>query len=265
MGSNAAGAKNEERLIYGGGGSQSREARGVSQERVDSSPAPSLQWLTVERLLELVAHDLNNLCHGAMSYLELAIDPKSPAVSRAKFAAQAKDLVRRASLFTPTVRLLHELRTADLSSPSEPLERALDAARAKVLDRHPGATLEVTKSGEGWAARARGGKWVTQAFLQVLDNAVHFSPDGLSGKVRAEASREDAMLKVVLRDEGRGLTPGQEAYAMRRFAEVGKVSGGGLGLAIVRIVAERAGGTAEASHAQNPRGAVITIRLPESR
>ena len=114
-------------------------------------------------------------------------------------------------------------------------------------------------------ARARGGKWVTQAFLQVLDNSVRFSPNGLFGKIRAEATKEGPMLKVTLRDEGRGFTPGQEAYALRRLADSGKVSGGGLGLAIVRIVAERSGGTVEAAQAQNPKGAIITIRLPESR
>jgi signal transduction histidine kinase len=106
---------------------------------------------------------------------------------------------------------------------------------------------------------------VTHALLQLLDNSVHCSRDGLSGKVHAEAVREGPMLRITLRDEGRGFTPGQEAYALRRFAEPGKVSGGGIGLAIVRVVAERSGGSVEAAQSQNPKGAIITLRLPESR
>jgi signal transduction histidine kinase len=65
-------------------------------------------------------------------------------------------------------------------------------------------------------------------------------------------------------DEGQGFPPGFDQRAFERFsrAEAGRsMPGTGLGLAIVKAIAEAHGGAAVAANAE-PRGAVVTLRLP---
>src|SRR5262245_17968145 len=104
----------------------------------------ALEWLTSDKLLELIAHDINNLCHASMSYLDLAMDPGATPEMRAKFGALSRELIRRASTFTPSLRVVHDLRSAVLSPPSPPLEEALHAAPAAALERRAGSTLALT-------------------------------------------------------------------------------------------------------------------------
>jgi CheY-like chemotaxis protein len=83
--------------------------------------------------------------------------------------------------------------------------------------------------------------------------------------VRLAATGDQA--EIVVRDEGRGITPEFLPHVFERFrqAENGgeRGSGGlGLGLAIVRHLVELHGGTVLASSAGEGQGATFTVRLP---
>lgn len=226
----------------------------------------SLEWLTTDRLLELIAHDINNICHGALSYVDLALDPKQTPEARAKFLSTAKQLTHRASRFAPHLHLLNELRAADLTdAPSEPLAKAIGDARAAAMELNFSAPLELEKTGGAWQRRVVGGKYLTPALAHLLDNAIRFQRPGGTAKVVADARVDGAFIRITLRDNGKGFPKGADAYAAKRFSQVGSVSGVGLGLAFARILAERAGGGFEVANAlaeKQPAGAVITLRLP---
>ncbi|GAA4663748.1 HAMP domain-containing sensor histidine kinase [Frondihabitans cladoniiphilus] len=103
----------------------------------------------------------------------------------------------------------------------------------------------------------------------LLVNAVTFSPSG--GTVRAtfeqEGAEEDDPLLLTVTDEGPGLPADFIAHAFDRFSRADdsrrRVRGGsGLGLALVRGLAEQAGGTAEIDN-RDTTGAVATVRIPK--
>lgn len=102
-----------------------------------------------------------------------------------------------------------------------------------------------------------------RAVLNLLDNAVKFSPAGSVVGVRLYPLG-DGTAVVEVADNGPGITTEDLPKVFDRFyraAEARTLPGSGLGLAIVKQAAERHGGTV---YATNPPegGALITIRLP---
>ncbi|HEY6889425.1 MAG TPA: protoglobin domain-containing protein [Solirubrobacter sp.] len=97
-----------------------------------------------------------------------------------------------------------------------------------------------------------------QVFVNLLGNAVDAASP--AGEVRVRGAREDGVVAVAVEDTG----PGVDATTLRRLFEpliTTKDKGIGLGLALVKRIVERHGGTV----GYEPRpggGARFTIRLP---
>jgi signal transduction histidine kinase len=97
-----------------------------------------------------------------------------------------------------------------------------------------------------------------QVFVNLLGNAVDAASP--SGEVRVRAAREDGVVAVAVEDTG----PGVDPATLRRLFEpliTTKDKGIGLGLALVKRIVERHGGTV----GYEPRpggGARFTVRLP---
>jgi signal transduction histidine kinase len=102
----------------------------------------------------------------------------------------------------------------------------------------------------------------------ILGNAVTFSPVGtvVRATLEQENDAEQALILTVT-DEGPGLPEEFLPLAFDRFSRADesrrRVRGGsGLGLALVRGLAERAGGTADIDN-RDSGGAAVTIRIPK--
>ncbi len=119
----------------------------------------------------------------------------------------------------------------------------------------------------GAAALVRGDEdELRSAILNVLDNAVKYSPAGVHITAELTTVRRD---EIVLRitDTGVGIPPAQLRRVFHRFYRVGghaaaKVKGTGLGLFIVRAIARQHGGEATAQSYGEGRGTTITLHLP---
>jgi PAS domain S-box-containing protein len=104
-----------------------------------------------------------------------------------------------------------------------------------------------------------------QVAWNLLANAVKFTPDG--GVVEISLLREDSFAKLTIADTGPGIKPEFLPHAFERFTQADsgttkKHGGLGLGLAIVRHLAELHGGRVEAKNREGEQGAVFTVTLP---
>jgi two-component system phosphate regulon sensor histidine kinase PhoR len=108
------------------------------------------------------------------------------------------------------------------------------------------------------------GALIVQAVVNLLDNALKYSPP--SSKVSLEAERRGGDLVVAVRDQGIGISPEHLDRIFERFYRVDRSrsqdpGGTGLGLAIVRHIALLHHGTVEVeSHAGE--GSVFRMVLP---
>jgi two-component system OmpR family sensor kinase len=104
---------------------------------------------------------------------------------------------------------------------------------------------------------------ITQAVLQLADNAVKHTDPGTV--VAIGSAREAGRVRLWVRDAGDGIAPADREAVLERFGRSHVRAGDdgfGLGLSIVRAIADAHGGTVVIADAE-PRGAHVEITLPE--
>ena len=137
------------------------------------------------------------------------------------------------------------------------VESVRPAAEAK------GITLDVDV--EGPLPLVADGDRLQQVVWNLLSNAVKFTPRG--GAVKAHAAREDASVRIQVRDTGTGIAPAFLPHVFDRFRQhdastTKQHAGLGLGLAIVRHLVELHGGTVSAHSPGEELGATFEVSLP---
>ncbi|MFG2027610.1 sensor histidine kinase [Streptomyces sp. NPDC048825] len=133
----------------------------------------------------------------------------------------------------------------------ETVESALRRARLR------GPELTITADVQPWYVRAEPTA-LERAIVNVLDNAVKFSPDGATIDVNLKAG------ELTVRDHGPGIPTEDLPHVFDRFwrsPSARALPGSGLGLSIVARTVQQAGGEVSLTPAEGG-GTVATIRLP---
>ncbi|WP_225635252.1 sensor histidine kinase [Streptomyces solaniscabiei] len=131
------------------------------------------------------------------------------------------------------------------------VESALRRARLR------GPELTITADVQPWYVRAEPSA-LERAMVNILDNAVKFSPDGGTVDVRLA----DGVLTV--RDHGPGIPAEELPHVFDRFwrsPSARALPGSGLGLSIVARTVQQAGGEVTLTPAEGG-GTTVTVRLP---
>jgi signal transduction histidine kinase len=114
-----------------------------------------------------------------------------------------------------------------------------------------------------WADERR----LTQIILNLLTNAVKFTPRG--GQARIGVEWTPAGLSIIVGDTGIGIAAADIPLVVIPFVQVGDLysrpqEGSGLGLPLTKRLVELHGGTLELDSAPG-RGTTVTVRFPASR
>ena len=105
---------------------------------------------------------------------------------------------------------------------------------------------------------------VKQVLLNLLSNAVKFTPSG--GHVQVQAATKGDRVVVTVRDDGVGIPESEIARLGQPFEQVCAdpmlaKAGSGLGLALVRALAEKHGGSLRIESHEG-RGTTVSVELP---
>lgn len=138
-------------------------------------------------------------------------------------------------------------------------ESVADAAAARKLD----FAVEIAASVGSVVGDA---KKITHAIENLLRHAISGTPEG--GRVLLHADGTATAARIVVSDNGRGMTDKAIARAFDRFAEPGITRGGeralGLGLPLAKQFVEAHGGTI-ALVSERGQGTLLTVELPRPR
>jgi two-component system sensor histidine kinase ChvG len=100
------------------------------------------------------------------------------------------------------------------------------------------------------------------ALLNLLDNALKFSPPGAPALIRVSGRASERFVTITVEDRGIGIPEPNLARIFERFFTTdADRSGTGLGLAIVKSVVEALGGSV-AVQSRVGEGTQFTLRLP---
>ncbi|MGW0750061.1 sensor histidine kinase [Streptomyces sp. NPDC002587] len=156
---------------------------------------------------------------------------------------------------------LQELSRPDAVSPGPLQVVALHEIAGAALSRARlrGPELHFSSSLEPWYVRGEAAA-LERAVVNVLDNAVKFSPSGGAVEVTLRAG------ELTVRDHGPGIPPEDLPHVFERFwrsPSARALPGSGLGLSIVARTVARAGGNAELrAAAGGGPGTEAVLRIP---
>jgi len=141
---------------------------------------------------------------------------------------------------------------------------AVEQARPLVEARCHRLSLALPKQ----AARVRGDSTrLVQIVTNLLNNATKYTPQG--GVIELELTQDASTVQVVVRDNGIGIDAALLPHVFDLFVQGDRSSdraqsGLGVGLALVKSLVERHGGSISAASAGQGAGSEFTIRLPRA-
>ncbi|MEL6270620.1 MAG: ATP-binding protein, partial [Chloroflexota bacterium] len=105
---------------------------------------------------------------------------------------------------------------------------------------------------------------ITRAITNLVDNAIKYTPDG--GRVEVGINRENDAVVISISDDGYGISEENQKKLFQRHSRIhrkehARVKGTGLGLFIVRSVAQRHGGDARV-HSVLGEGTTFSLLIP---
>jgi signal transduction histidine kinase len=215
-----------------------------------------------QRFVSEAAHELRTPLAVLRSGLEVTLQrPRGAEESRAaleqamgeveRLCAIAEDLLTLARLEAETVVERATVDLSEIATEASVMAQTLAEARHQELasDAHTGVVVQ------GSAGDLR------RAVLNLLDNAVKFTPAGGRIEIAVSAQGPTALLSV--RDNGPGVDPRDLEHIFDPFyrSRGANGAGSGLGLALSREIVRRHGGIIQAAN-RTAGGCEIQVRLP---
>jgi signal transduction histidine kinase len=215
-------------------------------------------------VLATVGHELRTPLTSIRGYIETLLEGEPlPARTKRRFLETARRQTLRLGRLVDGMLAFSML---DLSLPdgecscaiAEQLNAAVDAivplarrrrARIRLHGRVPRVRARIDEDA------------CTHALLNLLENAVKHGRDG--GEIRVSCVRRDDVVMVAIEDDGPGIPPSERhaIFGMGVRGQGVSPSGRGIGLAIVKAIVQRSGGSVTAA-ASPLGGARFELLLP---
>lgn len=252
---------------------------GVRRVRASAAPLPatagwvgtivdvSERWASEQRradLVSMLSHDLRNSLTVITGFTEHLLDTSITAEPDRgilqRIEVNAKIAITLASNFVDAMRI--EAGKLEVRRQRQPLSETVHAVLESetTLANARGVTIEAIVSGE-IPDLFVDGRLLERALGNLVSNAVKFSPPGGRVQVISEAGPGEA--RIAVSDEGPGIDPVDQPKLFQHFRALGDGKPGsiGLGLFIVKTIAEAHGGSVGFS-SPPCGGSTFTIALP---
>jgi signal transduction histidine kinase len=225
-----------------------------------------------EEVLTAISHDLrsplNSIKLNAQSLQRLVRRGETPDLKRLDDGLTAIDTMstRVASLLDDVVDIARDRGQQGVPFEPEPTDLVALAHRcAGEVRSSTGREVQVEAAAETivglWDPRG-----IERVALNLLTNAIKYSPEGGPVALRVERVANDAIPHALLevQDEGIGIPTDDlpqifERY--RRGRNVGRIAGTGIGLTGAKQIVERHGGAIDVTSAEGA-GTRVSVRLP---
>ncbi|MEC4720054.1 ATP-binding protein [Noviherbaspirillum sp. CPCC 100848] len=253
--------------------SASRERRAIELEREQLLASLNKALANAEEaghakdnFLAVLGHELRNPLAPMVAALDLMDVRKEPANLRERqiMRRQVEHMKRLVDDLLDVSRITRgklEIRHAPVDLVPV-IEQAVESLQHAVARRSSGIRVHVPEAAWVMGDEAR----LQQVVTNLLNNALHFDPDG---EISVGIAQDERLgeTSIIIRDEGAGMLPETVAQIFEPFYQapqsLARSSGGlGLGLAIVRSIVELHGGRVMVASSGLGLGSEFRVMLP---
>ncbi|MGQ9874072.1 MAG: sensor histidine kinase [Chloroflexus sp.] len=232
--------------------------------------AEALEQIEQRRITMIgnVAHELRTPLAGIEGYLEGLIDGVLP--NTANTFLDMKQEVRRLRRLVDDLQTLSRVEAGQIAlhfttfDINDVIRRVVTQIQPQVLD----SCLQVQFAPDRQPILVQADPdRVAQILLNLLGNAVRYTPEGGCITVRSELNNDN--VQVIVEDTGIGISAEHLPFIFERFYRAdpsrARTSGGsGIGLTITRHLAWAMGGDISAASAGIGKGSTFTLTLPRA-
>jgi heavy metal sensor kinase len=222
-----------------------------------------------KRFTSDVSHEIRSPLTSLRGSIEVALRKRRPVEEYEEVLRNNLTDILRLSRITDNLLFLaradnnmHELRIQWFD-----LDHLLENTVARLRPKADSAGLSVTEEYQEHIEMRGDTDLLEQAFANLIDNAIKYTPSG--GSVHVRAREEDGAMRVIVSDTGIGIPGEDAAHIFDRFYRVNKersrkLGGTGLGLAITKWIVTSHGGTIAVKSAVG-QGSEFTLVFPKVR
>ena len=223
---------------------------------------------SIGKMAAVLAHEINNPLSGILTYAKLLhkwIDSNDGGKNHHRDICDSLDLIASESRRCGDLvkNLLTFSRTTPINLQPTNLNQVIDRALRLIQHQLDLGAIQVQPDLDPKLPRVIcDGAQIEQVLLALMMNALDAMPQGGNLWVTTKLSREDNVVRIVVRDDGCGIPPEILPRLFEPFLTTKETGRGvGLGLAISRSILERHNGDIEVQ-SEVGRGTTFTVTLP---
>jgi two-component system sensor histidine kinase QseC len=209
------------------------------------------------------AHELRTPIAALRAQLQVAERTPNPEERQAAIAKALSGTGRMTHLVAQLLALARlEAETADKPDANVNLDDLLHEVVAGLAPQAESRGIQVKIDTEPNCVLAGNAELLRVLLRNLIDNAIRYVPD--AGRVRAGLAREGGRVVLTVADNGPGVAVAERDMLGQRFHRFGNqaVEGVGLGLSIVRRIAELHGAELAFGEGLEGRGLGVRVRFP---
>ncbi len=216
-----------------------------------------------------VSHELRTPITAIQSCLETVLeDSPDDGGKHGPFLEMAARNARRMGAIIDNLLFLAGMESGSKEGSPEtialaPVAPAIDEATAQCRADAAGRNVTISVDCEDGLTALMNPQLVVHALVNLVDNAVKYGPEG--GAVAVTARREGETVRISVSDSGPGIAPRHRSRIFERFYRVDGPArvkrGSGLGLSIVKHIAQSQGGGI-CLESEIGAGSTFTLTLP---
>ncbi|RUS47468.1 sensor histidine kinase KdpD [Cohnella sp. AR92] len=212
-----------------------------------------------------ISHQLKTPLASLTIYVELLQDPRTSQKDAREFLDTCRRELDRMEWLILTLLKIARLEAEALelapvkASLSHTIETALDPLRSMAEQR----MVELVVNAQEELTLLHDPRWLSEAFTNLVKNAIEHSPEG--GQVSIRIERTPLFAHISVKDQGEGIDERHLPHIFKKFYQSSPAgSGVGLGLPLAKSIIEKHEGLISAS-SRPKEGTSFTVTLPLHR
>ncbi len=192
-----------------------------------------------EFLHSLLRHNLGNKIQIVQGYLELIEEFDLPKDVR-QYLGKAKKSGQEGIEIIDKVRMLREIEKEKVGTMEigSLVEDAIEKCRSRALENN----IEIEMDCQKFDSKIKGGPLLDELFMNLINNSIQHS-EGSRIRIMGRESKEEIICTI--EDDGKGVPKNIKDKIFERGSKDSESTGSGLGLFLVKTIAESYGGSVE--------------------